>query len=82
MKEILERLEAAIARGNAADEAWEKEPDNPALAEEFDAAYRGEFEVRRELAAAITEASPTIDYDTAFKMTYNPKLAELIKGMA
>ena len=33
----------------------------------------------KELANAIVEFAKEIDYDTAFKMTYNPKTIELIQ---
>lgn len=82
MKEILERLEKAIAKGNAADDAWSKEPLNESLEAEFIAAYREEYEIRIELASAITHTLHEINYSTALKMTYNPKLADLIKNMA
>ena len=42
-----------------------------------------EYEICKELAAAIVKATAgQIDEQTAFKMTYNPKLAELIESAA
>ena len=45
-----------------------------------DDAYKAEYEIRKELANAIIEFTlKQIDFDTAFKMTYNPHTIELIK---
>ena len=83
MKEILKRLNAAIEAGNAADDAWEKDPENAELEKAFDETYKAEYAIRKELAAAIVKATAgQIDEQTAFKMTYNPKLAELIESAA
>lgn len=82
MKEILKRLEKAIERSNTADEAWEANPESEAAEKEFDEAYKAEYETRKELATAITKLTKEIDFETAMKMTYNPKLAELIKMTA
>lgn len=82
MKEILSRLETAIMKSNAADEAWENNPESAEAEAEFQRTYEEEYSIRRELAKAITELTNEIDADTALKMTYNPKLAELIGMMA
>lgn len=82
MKEILNRLEAAIKASNAADEAWENDPESVEAEAEFQRTYEVEYSIRRELAKAITDLTNEIDADTALKMTYNPKLAELIGMMA
>lgn len=81
MKEILNRLEKAIERGNAADEAWEKNPESKEAEKEFDEAYKAEQEIRKELARAIADFTKEIDENTAYSMTYSPKLTELIKMM-
>lgn len=82
MKEMLKRLEKAIERSNAADEAWEMKPESEAAEKEFDEAYKAEYEARTELANAIVKLTKEIDFETAMKMTYNPKTFELIKMTA
>lgn len=79
MKEIVKRLEKAIAESNRIDSEYEKNPESAELEKAFDDAYKAEYEIRKELANAIVEFAKEIDYDTAFKMTYNPKTIELIK---
>lgn len=80
MKEIVKRLEKAIAESNRIDSEWENNPESAELEKAWDEAYKTEYEIRKELANAIMEFTlKQIDYDTAFKMTYNPKIIELIK---
>ena len=82
MNEILKRLEKAIERGNAADDAYEQNPESAEAEKEFSEAYAAEIEIRKELASAIVKFTKQIDFDTAMKMTYNPKLTELINMLA
>ena len=82
LKKLLAALNAATELANAADEAYEREPENEEFAEAFDRSYKAEFEYRRNLADAITKLISEIDYKTAFKMTFNPKLADLINRLA
>lgn len=79
MKEIVKRLEKAIAESNKIDSEWENNPESTELEKAWDDAYKAEYEIRKELANAIVEFAKKIDYDTAFKMTYNPKTIELIQ---
>lgn len=79
MKEIVKRLEKAIAESNRIDGEYEKNPESTELEKAFDDAYKAEYAIRKELANAIVEFTKKIDYDTAFKMTYNPKTIELIQ---
>ena len=79
MKEIVKRLEKAIAESNRIDSEYEKSPESAELEKAFDDAYEAEYAIRKELANAIVEFAKEIDYDTAFKMTYNPKTIELIQ---
>lgn len=79
MKEIVKRLEKAIAESNRIDSEYEKNPESADLEKAFDDAYKAEYAIRKELANAIVEFAKEIDYDTAFKMTYNPKTIELIQ---
>lgn len=79
MKEIVKRLEKAIAESNRIDSEYEKNPESAELEKAFDDAYKAEYAIRKELANAIVEFAKEIDYDTAFKMTYNPKTIELIQ---
>lgn len=79
MKEIVKRLEKAIAESNRIDGEYEKNPESAELEKAFDDAYKAEYAIRKELANAIVEFAKEIDYDTAFKMTYNPKTIELIQ---
>jgi hypothetical protein len=79
MKEIVKRLEKAIAESNRIDSEYEKNPESAELEKAFDDAYKAEYEIRKELATAIMKFTKEIDFDTAFKMTYNPKTIELIK---
>ena len=80
MKEIVKRLEKAIAESNRIDSEYEKNPESAELEKAFDDAYKAEYEIRKELANSIIEFTlKQIDFDTAFKMTYNPKTIELIK---
>lgn len=79
MKDIVKRLEKAIAESNRIDGEYEKNPESAELEKAFDDAYKAEYEIRKELANAIAEFAKEIDYDTAFKMTYNPKTIELIQ---
>lgn len=79
MKEIVKRLEKAIAESNRIDSEYEKNPESAELEKAFDDAYEAEYAIRKELADAIVKFAKKIDYDTAFKMTYNPKTIELIQ---
>lgn len=80
MKEILKRLEKAIEIMSVIDEKWENDPENAGIEKEWNDAYKAEYEIRVELAKAIENFAKEIDFDTALKMTYNPKTAELIKA--
>lgn len=80
MKELLKRLEKAIERSNAADEQWEKEPENKEAEREFDRAYKAEHKIREGLAAEIVKLANEIEFKTALKMTYNPNTIELLKA--
>ena len=82
MKEILKRLETAVKIMNNIDDMWENDPENADLEKAWGEAYNAEYEIRKELATAITKLTNEIDFDTALKMTYNPKTAELIKATA
>ena len=79
MKELIKRLEKAIERGNAADEKWENNPESIEAEEEFNRAYEEEYAIRKQIAEEITKLTKEIDFDTALKMTYNPKTIELIQ---
>lgn len=79
MKEIVKRLESAIEESNKIDEKWELDPENTELEKAWDAAYKTEYGIRTELANAIVKFTKQIDFETAFKMTYNPNTIELIK---
>lgn len=79
MKEIVKRLEAAVKESNKIDEAWELDPENTELEKAWDAAYKTEYGIRTELANAIVKFTKQIDFETAFKMTYNSNTIELIK---
>ena len=80
MKEIVKRLEKAIAESNRIDREYEKNPESTELEKAFDDAYKAEYAIRKELANAIIEFTLNqIDFYTAFKMTYNPGTIELIK---
>lgn len=78
MKEILKRLEIAIEISNAIDEKWENDPENTDLEKKWNDAYKAEWNIRSELATAIVNLTNEIDFETAFKMTYDPKTAKLI----
>ena len=47
MKELLKKLEEAEKRANAADEAWDNDPENEQLEIEFDEAYNEEWNARK-----------------------------------
>lgn len=79
MKEIVKRFESAIEESNKIDEKWELDPENTELEKAWNDAYKTEYDIRKELASAIMKFTKEIDFDTAFKMTYNPKTIELIK---
>lgn len=79
MKEIVKRLEKAIAESNKIDSEWELNPESTELEKAWDEAYKTEYAIRKELASAIMNFTKEIDLDTAFKMTYNPHTIELIK---
>lgn len=57
-------------------------PESTEAEKEFDEAYKAEYEARKELAATIVKFTKEIDFETALKMTYNPKTVELIKMTA
>lgn len=79
MKELLKRLESATAAMNEIDDRYEADPENEELEALWESMYTAEYEARVKLAAAVVSfTSGKIDPDTAVKMTYNPKLAELI----
>lgn len=82
LKKLLAALNAATELANAADDAYEREPENEEFAEAFDRLYKAEYEARRQLAGAITKFITEIDYSTAFRMTFNPKTADLINRLA
>jgi uncharacterized protein YqgV (UPF0045/DUF77 family) len=82
MKTLLKNLQDAIEIMNAVDDRWEAEPENEAIEVEWQKCYEAEYEARAALASAITRLTQKIDMDTAMKMTYNPKLAEIIGMMA
>lgn len=79
MKEIVKRLEEAIAESNRIDSEYEKNPESAELEKAFDDAYKAEYAIRKELASAIMKFTKKIDLETAFKMTYNPQTIDLIK---
>lgn len=81
MKTLLNKLQAAIEITNAVDDRWAAEPENEAIEAEWQRCYEAEYAARTELASAITRLTQEIDMATAMKMTYNPKLAEIIEGM-
>ena len=57
MKELLRRLEEAEERANAADAAWEQDPENEDLEKAFNEAYKAEFKAFGELTKAIQKAT-------------------------
>lgn len=79
MKEIVKRLEAAVKESSKIDDMWELDPENEELEKAWNEAYKTEYDIRKELASAIMKFTKEIDFDTAFKMTYNPQTIELIK---
>lgn len=79
MKEIVKRLEKAIAESNRIDSEWENNPESTELEKAWNDAYKTEYEIRKELASAIMKFTKKIDLETAFKMTYNPQTIDLIK---
>lgn len=83
MKEILIRLEIVNEALTRVEAAWEKDAENKELEKEFDRLYNEVYDLRKELANAIVDFTKNkIDFNTAFSMTYNPKLADLIKSLA
>lgn len=82
MKELLKKLQVAVAAMNEIDDLWEADPENTEIEEEWQKRYEAEYEARTNLARAIKKLTGEIDMDTAMKMTHNPKLAELIERMA
>lgn len=80
IKAKFEELKKLIAKGNEIEEAIESSDEiTEEMIKAFDEAYAAEYNVRRELAKAVEKLADEIDYDTALKMTYNPKFAELIE---
>lgn len=81
-KELLEKLkkfEELEAIANKADAAYEAEPENAAVEEAFDKAYKEEFQAMEELLNGIVElTNGQIDTETAKKMLFT-KRAELKK---
>lgn len=69
MKELLKALEAAETTTNAADAAWEADPENDRLEMAFDKAYKAECEA---FAAVVDKiviiTSGRIDKKTAATM--------------
>lgn len=62
----LKKLEEAEKRANAADQAWENEPENEALEAAFDEAYNEEHTAFTELANEIVKMTNNkIDFATA-----------------
>lgn len=82
LKKLMAALNAACKAGDALDEAWELDPENKEIEQKWNDAYTKEYECRRSLARAITSITAQIDYDTAYKMTFDPKLANLINRLA
>lgn len=81
-KELLEKLkkfEKLEVIANKADEAYQAEPENAAVEEAFDKAYKEEFQAMEELINGIAElTNGQIDTETAKKMLFT-KRAELKK---
>lgn len=70
IKNLFKKYEIAIMLSDAADKAWENDPENEQAEINFDAAYKKEWDARRELAKAIKEFTKgAIDQITAERMT-------------
>lgn len=69
MKELLKALEAAEITANAADAAWEADPENGRLETAFDEAYKAECEAFAAVVDKIVSiTSGRIDRKTAATM--------------
>ena len=65
MKEIVKRLEKAIAESNRIDSEYEKNPESAELEKAFDDAYKAEYEIRKQKYS--WETKPNIrKYDHVF----------------
>lgn len=86
MEKVIQAYKALLAareKVDAADEAWEADPNNKVLESAFDDAYRAEWSIREEIACMISDGSKgMIDRDTALRITFMPGFAELMEQYA
>jgi hypothetical protein len=69
MKELLQKLEIAIAKSDKLDEAWDADPMNEELEKAWDKAYKAEYEVFMECVEKLAEITGgQIDQATAAAM--------------
>jgi hypothetical protein len=57
LKKLLKELKRAEEISNAADATWDYDPENEALEEEFDRAYKAEWKAAEKLVDAIHQAT-------------------------
>lgn len=81
IKALMLALEKASERMETVEQAYTEDYMNAELEEEFERTYAIEWNIRKELATEISFLTG-IDFKFAFhKLTYSPKLAELIKSI-
>ena len=69
MEELLKKLEEAEEAANKADKAYEEEPENETIENEFDRAYKEEYKTFTEAAKEIVNITDgKIDLKTASLM--------------
>lgn len=57
LKELLRKLDEAVAQTNKLDDKWSEEPENKDLETAWNLAYKAEYEAHKAFSKALVEAS-------------------------
>lgn len=83
LQELARKLKNADAIADLAEQTAAENPDKPELETEWEKCFDYTCEIRDQIAAEIVKVSRNmIDRETAWKMTFLPKLYALIEKMA
>lgn len=81
IKKLMDEMIKLETIANAADEAYENDPENEEIEKAFCEAYDAEWHKCEELINAICKFAPAIDKHTARKMIKGEHRNELLKAL-